>query len=258
MRPFVRTLGRFALAGTLTLLLAASAQFARHRTRTAPTARELLDRAIERAGGSSALTRSPALLWAGEATVHAGAREVHIKGDWSILPPDSAVVDTYDVTQGEATRRSLIVAAPRGWVMRGRDFTPLPAPVLANERDEFYLYSVMRLVTLRAPGVRLSLIPDDSAGARGFRAEQNGRPPVDVYVDSAGRMSHLRATIADPNGGSTVREELWFTGVIEDAGVRWPREIRITLAGAPYFDLTVTRFKAQPSLRDPRLLGPLP
>lgn len=188
--------------------------------------------------------------------VHAGGREVRIAGEWAVQPPDTAVVATYDVSRGPASTRALVVAAPRGWMVSGGRFQPMPPAMLANERDEFYLYEVMRLVPLRAPGVTLTLVPSDSLGHPGFRAEQPGRPPVEVYVDSSRRVAHLRMTVQDPSGGPPVRQDAWLSGVIEAGGVRWPRELRLTMNGAPYFDLTLRSLRVLPRVDDPRLSGP--
>jgi hypothetical protein len=224
----------------------------------AASPRALLARAIAQAGGASALTATRALAWSGNATVHAGGRTVRIAGEWAIQPPDTAVVATYDVTRGPASTRALVVAAPRGWIVSGAQFQPMPPAMLASERDEFYLYDVMRLVPLRAPGVTLTAIAPDSLGQAGFRAEQPGWPPVEVYVDAGGRLAHLRTQVRDPSGGAPVRQDVWLSGVMEAGGVRWFREMRLTMNGAPYFDLTLLSLRVLPRVDDPRLSGPPP
>jgi hypothetical protein len=228
---------------------------AKHTAR-APSPETLLAGAIEQAGGADALARARALTWAGTATVHAGGRTVHIAGRWSVQPPDTAVVATYDVSRGPATTRALVVAAPRGWVVAGGRFDPMPPPLLANERDEFYLYDVMRLVPLRAPGVRLTTVPADTLGQPGFRAEQAGRPAVELHVDAGGRLAHLRTQVRDPGGGAPVWQDVWLAGVVEADGVRWPRELRLTMNGAPYFALAIDSLRTAARLDDARLAGP--
>lgn len=242
-----------ALAPALLALAAACATAA---PAAAPTPQALLARAIARAGGANALTRARALAWTGDAVIHAGGREVRIAGDWAIQPPDTAIVSTYDVTRGPATTRALIVAAPRGWIAGANGMQPMPAAMIANERDEFYLYDVMRLVPLRAPGVTLAAIPADSVGNAGFRAEQPGRPPIDLFVDTSGRLAHLRLNVRDPGGGAPVRQDAWLSGMMEANGVRWPRELRLTMNGAPYFDLTLRSLRVLPRIDDQRLSGP--
>lgn len=216
----------------------------------------ILDNAIQQAGGATALSAARALTWDGDATVFAGGRTVHIAGHWQVQPPDTAIVATYDTTRGPSTTRSMVIAAPRGWMVRNDSFTVLPDPVIANERDAFFLYDVIRLVSLRDSSVRLSRISADSLGQRGFRAEQPGRPAVELFVDSTGRLSHVRLTVADPEGGPPVRQDAWLDGELASGGIRWPRRLRLTMNGAPYFDLRMRDLRVSDRISDPLLSGP--
>jgi hypothetical protein len=217
---------------------------------------QLLERAIAGAGGAAALTRARALTWEGDAIVNAGGGVVQISGTWAIQPPDTAIVTTFDVSRGPGSVRALVYAAPRGWQVRDGEFTPMPAAMLATERDEFYLYEIMRLVPLREAGVTLTTIPADSLGHVGFRAERAGRPPVDVHVDASGRLAHLRTRVPDPAGGQPVLQDIWLSGTIESGGVRWPRDLRIMLNGEPFFALTLRSLRVHERVEDSRLRGP--
>ena len=150
----------------------------------------------------------------------------------------------------------MVVAAPRGWIVAGDRFEPMPAALLANERDEFYLYDVMRLVSLREPGVTLVAIAPDSLGQPGFRVERAGRPPVSLWMDADGRLAHLRLQVQDPAGGAPVRQDVWLRGTLDAGGVRWPQELRLTMNGAPYFALSMRALRVAPRIDDPRLVGP--
>ena len=99
----------------------------------------ILENAIQQAGGATALSAARALMWDGDATVFAAGRTVNIAGRWQVQPPDTAVVATYDTTRGPSTTRSMVIAAPRGWMVRNDSFTVLPDPLIANERDAFFL-----------------------------------------------------------------------------------------------------------------------
>lgn len=142
--------------------------------------------------------------------------------------------------------------------MSGDRFTPMPPAMLANERDEFYLYDVMRLVPLREPGVTLEPIAPDSLGDAGFRARGPGRADVELYVSARdGRLAHLRTRVPDPAAaGTTMLQDLWLDGAVEADGVRWPRTIRITMNGAPYFELTVRSLSTSRRLTEVMLKGP--
>ena len=149
-----------------------------------------------------------------------------------------------------------MVAAPRGWFERDGQLTPMPPSVLANERDEFYLYSIIRLVPLRAPGVRLSAIESDTLGQRGVRATQVGRPDVELYVDGTGRLAHLHARVSDALSGKSATQDFWLAGTVEADGVRWPRTLQLTQNGTPYFDLEIRSLRVLSRLDEPLLAGP--
>ena len=237
------------------LLLAACASMA-PGPRTADEPAQILARAVERAGGAQALERARGLTWEGDATVHAGGRTVPIRGRWAIQPPDTAVVSTYAVERGPSTTRHIVLAAPRGWLVSANGFAPMPPLMLASEKEEFYFYSVMRLVPLRAAGVTLTALPPDSSGQRGVLARNPGRPDVELYVDGTGRLSRIRARIHNASTGKSLVQEAWLGGEIESGGVRWPRTMRLTQDGAPFFDLTLRTFRVLPSIQDTLLAGP--
>jgi hypothetical protein len=111
-------------------------------------------------------------------------------------------------------------------------------------------------VPLRASGVQLSPIAPDSLGQRGVRVTLAGRPEVDVYVDSTGRLAHLRMRVTDAMSGNPAVEDVWLRGVVEADGVRWPRSVRLTLDGAPYFELEIRTLRVMPRLDEPFLAGP--
>jgi len=111
-------------------------------------------------------------------------------------------------------------------------------------------------VRLREPGVTLTQIAPDSLGQPGFRAEEAGRPAVDLHFDTGGRLAHLRTRLPDPTGGAPVLQDMWLDGTIEASGVRWPRDLRISLNGEPFFTLTLRTLRVHDRVEDPRLRGP--
>jgi hypothetical protein len=217
---------------------------------------QILERAIDQAGGAEALEAARGFAWDGAAVVTAGGRDVRIAGRWEVQPPDTAVVATYDVTQGAGATRSLVLAAPRGWLVSGDRFSPLPATMMASERSEFYLYELIRLVTLTDTAVTLSSAPADTVGQTGIKVEQPGRPTAFLFMDTCGRLSHVRLQVPSAETGKLEWQDAWLTGVIEAEGVRWPRELRLLVDGKPYFDLLLQSLKVHPRLTNPLLRGP--
>lgn len=195
-----------------------------------------LEHAIVVAGGSN-LGGYPALNWKGRAVVHAGGRDIHLEGTWQLRPPDSARVETIEVDKGQASRRIMTIAGNQGWMEFGGQRHSMPPDVLAQERDQFYLYYLMRLIPLRDEAFLLSWAPRDSAGLLGIRVTHSGRPDVELYFDRHGRIRRLENQVTNPSSSVPTRQTIAFEGVIEAGGIRWPRQLRIRWNGQPYFDL---------------------
>jgi hypothetical protein len=79
---------------------------------------------------------------------------------------------------------------------------------------------------------------------------------VDVFFDAASRPRRLVSEVKDPGSGASKRQVLTLSGDIEAAGIHWPREVKITWDGQPYFDLAITSLRVMEKLEDERLAGP--
>jgi hypothetical protein len=200
-----------------------------------PTAEALVERAIKAAGGEAALRRAAVLEWRGRATVHTGEQPLRLEGRWMVEPPERAVVTTWEADQGPSSARRLVLLGTEGFLERDGARTPMPEPMLASERDQFYLYSLIRLVPLKDPGVTLTL-----TGPRSVRVERAGRPTVEMTFDGAGGLDRLKADVHDPHSAGTLAETVTFEGLVEARGVRWPYRMAVALGGAPFLDLELT------------------
>jgi hypothetical protein len=215
----------------------------------------LLDRAIAASGGEAALRRSPALLWQATALVRSEGHKIAVEGRWALQPPDRAVIATWEALRGEAATRRLIVAGSKGWLERDGKRTPLSAAELAFERDQLYIYSLLRLLPLRDRGVKLTAIPPDNQGRPGLRVVRSGRPEVDLYFGADDRPERLRLRITDPATGRPVEEEIWLAGVLAAEGIRWPQQVRITWNGTLYSAMSLVALTPRAKLDDPALGG---
>ena len=224
------------------LILCTLLTLAQSSTSAGPSdANAILAKAIDAAGGQDALKRARALHWRGKATIHAGGREIRVEGRWSVEPPDRASVTTWEVERGEWTARRMIIDGKKGSMERDGRSAPLPPAMLANERDQFYLYSVLQLTPLLDSDVKLTAISED--GSTGLRVVRPGRPEVSIHFDTAGRPTRLRTSVLDTVTKRQVAEEMQFEGVLESQGVRWPQRIRILQAGELFFDLEISEFR---------------
>jgi len=210
------------------------------RTAAAVDAEIILARAIQAAGGLEALQNARVLSWRGRATVRAGERTTQIEGRWRVEPYDRGTVVTGEVGQGASSARTMTLNGSIGTLEREGRTTAMPPEMVAAERDQFYLYSVLRLEPLRDPGVLLTPLVEN--GAPGLKVERFGRPDVEIFFDRAWRPTHLRSKVADPAGEAAILEELRFEGTVASKGVRWPNRIRIYQSGALFFDLEILEF----------------
>jgi len=212
-----------------------------------PDPRALVRAAIQAAGGEEALRAHPALRWRGRATVHLSDRKIALTGYWRLVPPDRAVVETQLAEGGPETMRRLIVDGDQGWGEQGGKAEPLPPAALANERVQFALYSIVRLVPLLGDDYHLAALPAEG-GFSALRIAHAGRPDVDAFFAADGRLVRLRTAIIDPDSAHMVDERIELSGTIESNGVRWPRALGMTQDGRPFFNVELTEFEALPSL----------
>jgi hypothetical protein len=75
------------------------------------SAQSLLQQAIDAAGGEAALTQARILTWSGSATVFAGDNKIELGVQSRVEPFRSAQSDTWLLSQGRATLRTLQITA---------------------------------------------------------------------------------------------------------------------------------------------------
>ena len=204
---------------------------------------QVLDRAIARAGGREALLANPVLEWRAGAAIYVPGRIIEIAGEWQVRP-DSAVSTTWLKNQPNAPRR-LILSNRGGWTQRG-DSAPaaMPPKLLIEERHQFYLYQVLRLVPLLDPAFSLHSAPSDSLGRSALRVSHPDHPDVTLYFDREFRVVALHTVFAAEDMTHPESQDIHFSGEVRSGDVHWFREMRILRAGNHYFNLTIDDFRA--------------
>jgi hypothetical protein len=213
----------------------------------------LVDRAIEAAGGEQALKNYPALAWTGEAKIHAAGRDVTIVGTWNVDPPDKAIVETRPAGDPPEAARTLVINGKQGWAIVKNERVQISAEQLENERDEFYLYSLMRILPLRDYAVRLEMQPKSEDGLDVIRVSRPERPDVDLYFDGENRLRRLSFETLDPVTNTRRRQNVRLEGEVVSRGVHWFKQLAMTWENEPYFEMTISTLSVSPGLVDPRL-----
>lgn len=207
-------------------------------------ARDLLRLAIAAAGGAENLQRQTVFAWHGNATIHAArGQTIRIEGEWRVEPPDRAIVETFIVEQGPSGTRSMGIDNGRGWWRIGGVEQPMDAATLSNERDQFYLYHVLRLAPLLGAEYTLTPLPADADARSGLRVRREGRRDVALYFERDHRIGRLTTTVLHPGLKVDVPQELRLSGTVEAGGIKWPQRIQILQRGEPFFDLELTNFR---------------
>ena len=129
----------------------------------------------------------------------------------------------------------------------------ISAEQLENERDEFYLYSLMRILPLRDYAVHLEMLPKSEDGLDVLRVSRPERPDVDLFFDSDNRLRRLSFETLDPVTNTRRRQNVRLEGEIVSRGVHWFKQLAITWENEPYLDLTISTLNVSPGLVDPRL-----
>ena len=93
----------------------------------------LLQQAIEAAGGEAALMHARVLSWSGEADVYATAdSKIELGAETRIEPFGNARSDTWLRAQGRTTMRRMEIDGDQGWMTRDGKRTPMPAAMLLH------------------------------------------------------------------------------------------------------------------------------
>ena len=206
----------------------------------------LLQQAIDAAGGEAALSQAQVLAWTGEAVVVADGQRIELGVDTSVEPFTQARSDTWLRDRGRSTLRSLEIDGDQGWMTRDGQRTAMPIAMQRHERAQYAVYGLMRLVTLRDAGANVQALPDDPDGLHGLRVSHPQAPTAELYFHSDGRLAYLTNSVPAPDGDGSVAQRFDFQGAIEADGVRWPRTLRISQSGQPYFELHLLTFHATP------------
>jgi hypothetical protein len=207
-----------------------------------------LESAIDAAGGEAALTKVKELYWTGTATVNAGGKTSKMDVI-TVVRPEAQWARTSSWASGaEAkTSRTLQVEKGKAWDVNRQSWTPLPEAQATNESQQYGLYSLMLLTTLKASGAKADEQPAAADGTRTIKAQLASGQAADLKVDASGKLVGAEMKVRDPAGGADIAQTVKFSGEVESNGVKWPKRITIEQNGAPFYDLEIAKFEAAPA-----------
>ena len=177
-----------------------------------PANSRLLGSAIAAAGGEVSLARAQRLRWSGDADVHAGGRDIALSVRSDIVPFGKVRSETWLRDKGPSTMRVLELDGTQGWVTRDGKREPMPEAMAKNEYAQFGTYALMRLVTLRQPGVETVEIGKNLEGLSGLRTRYPGLPDAVLWFDSDARLAALTNSVESPEGKEPFNRDSNFSG----------------------------------------------
>lgn len=205
----------------------------------------LLNQAMARMGGAERLKAVRALRWTGRARIFTPDRTLAIGVSTTVRPFAAARSDTWLADEGPASTRSLIIEGGQGFIERAGAKQPMPAAMLAHERQQYALYGLMLLAPLCAPGVDTWLAAEADGSGR-LEIAHPAAPRTTLVFDPGARLVGAENRVVSPDDGVTeIAQAFAFSGEIEGGGVRWPRTLAIRQNGAPYFELSLDSFAAE-------------
>jgi hypothetical protein len=235
------------------MLLAAAATAACATQTPRDAADELLDHAIARMGGVDAINRSRVLAWTGHARIHADNRNIDIGLETVVEPFAYARSDTWLASEGRSAMRSLEIDGDRGTIIRNGESSPMPTAMLRNEKAQFAIYGLMRLVSLRDPGVILRTLPlpptIPTTWRYGLNVDHPAAMDVNMFFDSSAALVGMDNTVPSvENNGAPIRQVFTLGELRESStGMYWPSTLSITQDRRPFFDLTFETFTPRQS-----------
>lgn len=184
-------------------------------------------------GAASNLPRR--LSWTGTAHISAGGEEIDIGLRTTVDPPFAARSETWLLSKGAASTRSMVITPDGGWIEREGRRDPIPEAMLRHERQQFGIYTLM----LMAPSLASSARPT----GRVFVGPTGNAPRTELIFNSEGRLVEARNSVFDPEGGTEpVPQVFRFSGTLSDGGVDWPQRIDIEQKGKPYITIRLDSF----------------
>ena len=85
----------------------------------------------------------------------------------------------------------------------------------------------------------------DRDGLRILHVEHPKAAPADLYFDASANLVRLEDTVPAAEGPGRVLQRFDFEGAITANGIRWPKTIRISQDGKPYFELRIATLEVE-------------
>lgn len=172
--------------------------------------------------------RVVAVGWRGSATVTTPDRTLDLAVETRVEPFRRARSRSWITAQGEASARTLVIEPGDGWLERGGKREPMPAALVAHERQQYGMYGYL-LWAMQARG----------EAAASLVLREPGFPEARFQLDNGWPVAADYRVDPPEAGKPSIAERFTFTGMVADGAFRWPKGIAIAQDGRRFFELRI-------------------
>jgi hypothetical protein len=208
--------------------------------------KSVLDAAIAAQGGQAALSAAKELDWSGTATVVAEGKTTEIEVKTIVRPYTFGRTTSWPKADGEKAAKTIQMDFGKAWTVSRVTWTPMPAAQEQHEIEQYAIYGVMMLNTLKEPGVKVTETAPGKDGTRNLHVEHPKAPPMDLRFDASGKLIRIVDSVTDSkNAAVKIPQVVELSGEVVSNGVKWPKRIVIKQNDQPYFDMQIAAFEAR-------------
>jgi hypothetical protein len=216
-----------------------------------PTPREIVERAIEGAGGRTLLESLPALH---AMTTGSAATGEQLRQEAFHQLPDR-LKQLQQIIRGEAVKETSIgLMGESGWIHANGRSAPLSPVLLAPLLEAANLVRALRLTPLLTDSYQLTALPAaeiDRRAVFGICATANQRRDLKLYFDrETGLLVKVERQVIDPLSRQESTEERYMRDYQKANGVLAARHIIVERDGKPYMEAKVEKIEYLPRLDD--------
>ena len=213
---------------------------------------EVIDQAIQAAGGAEKLSRLTAQTWRAKMTIHEEGQMRTIDARYAVQWPDklrSDVVGSYTMVRN----------GDEGWLSQGKTLQDLTTDQLLFLKEDMHVNWLRTLAPLRAKGIRFQSVPPIEVEGRatlGVRVSSSGHRDVVFLFDKETHDVVKTETKSRGLGeeGELANIESFYSKFEKVAGTRVPTRVRIVREGELFMEIEISDIQRSEKL-DPQLFA---
>jgi outer membrane lipoprotein-sorting protein len=211
---------------------------------------EVIDQAIQSAGGAEKLSRLTAQTWRAKMKIHEGAQVRTVDAKYAVQWPDKL---RSDVTGSYTMVRN----GEEGWLTQGKTLQDLSTDQLLFLKEDMHVNWLRTLAPLRGKGLRYQSVPPIEVDGRetiGVRVSSRQHRDVVFLFDKQTHDVVKTETKSRGLGdeGELANIESYYSEFEEVAGTRVPTRVRIVRDGELFMEIEISDIQRSEKL-DPKL-----